>query len=190
MIKAIIFDCFGVLVDDSLSSFYRECFNNDPELIKKAEEDMHLSNKGVITHDELLVRYASLAGISADEVNKILSNNPVNEDLFVYIKDGLKPSYKIGFLSNASDNWLEELFTKEQVELFDTLVLSYDVGFAKPEPEIYEITADKLGVRLDECVFVDDRLPYVDGARAVGMRAVVFKSAEQFKKDLPALLKD
>jgi HAD superfamily hydrolase (TIGR01549 family) len=188
MIKAIIFDCFGVLVDDSLSSFYRQCFNNDPELIKKAEDDMQLSNKGVITHDELLARYASLAGISADEVNKILSNNPVNKELFKYIKNDLKPCYKIGFLSNAADNWLEVLFTKEQVDLFDTLVLSYDVGFAKPEPEIYEITGDRLGHRLEECVFIDDRQDYIDGAIAVGMPAFVYTTVDKLKEDLATIL--
>jgi HAD superfamily hydrolase (TIGR01509 family) len=59
---------------------------------------------------------------------------------------------------------------------------------AKPEPEAYEITADRLGVRLEECVMIDDRLELCEGAQAVGMKAIMYKGLKQLKTDLESLL--
>lgn len=95
-----------------------------------------------------------------------------DETLFAFIRDDLKPRYKIGMLSNAGGNMLDELFEKWQVELFDDVVLSYQTGTMKPDPAIYELTANRLGVLSQECVFVDDVQRYCDAAEGVGMKAV------------------
>lgn len=50
------------------------------------------------------------------------------------------------------------------------------------------ITADKLGVRCDECVFIDDRQEYVEGARAVGMQAILYQNLPQLKEDIIKIL--
>lgn len=184
MIKAIIFDCFGVLVTEGLAAFNAKYFNNDQALIKKAEFYLHQGNKGLITNDEVVKHYALIANISADEALAALSFNPVNEELFAFIEDDIKLKYKLGFLSNASDDWLEDLFTPDQLGLFDAFVLSYQTGFAKPEPQIYEIMTARLGVRLDECVFFDDRQDYVNGAIAVGIPAFVYTSVAKLQYDL------
>jgi len=71
---------------------------------------------------------------------------------------------------------------------FDAVVASGDIGFAKPEARAYETVADMLDVRLDECVFIDDREIYVEGANAVGMKGVLFTSLKQLKQDLSGIL--
>ncbi len=63
-------------------------------------------------------------------------------------------------------------------ELFDAVVISGEVGARKPEPRIYLMTAERLGVRPHQCVFVDDLLQNVEGARAVGMEGIVHRSAD------------
>lgn len=189
MIKAIIFDCFGVLVQESLKPFYKKYLNDDPVKIARSEEKMAASNRGEITYEEWLGILGELAGIgSAEEVGQALEANPRNEELLQYIRHKLKPHYKIGFLSNASANWLDELFLPEDMELFDSVVLSYETGFAKPEAQIFEIAADKLEVRLDECVFTDDREDYLLGAQGVGMHAILYKDFEQFKVELESII--
>lgn len=188
MIKAIIFDCFGVLVNESLETFYKKYFKNDQDLIEKAEFCMHQANKGLITHEELVGQFAELGGISAQETRAALAYNPVNVELFKYIEHELKLKYKLGFLSNASDDWLNELFTSNQLGLFDAFVLSYQTGYAKPEPQIYSIMADRLNVRLDECIFFDDRQDYVEGAQGVGMLSARYVTFEKFTQDLKELL--
>jgi HAD superfamily hydrolase (TIGR01509 family) len=188
MIKAIIFDCFGVLVEESLKPFYRKYYKDDLDKIASTEESMEAANRGDITSEEWYQLMADLAGIRLDEVGKALDANARNEDLLNYIRDVLKPNYKIGFLSNASANLLDELFLPEDLDLFDAFVISYETGYAKPQAQIYEIAADKLGVRLNECIFIDDREDYRQGAQGVGMHAILYENFDQLKIELEMIL--
>jgi len=189
MIKAIIFDCFGVLVDESLKPFYRKFYKDNLKKIASAEESMEAANRGDISNDEWFKHMADMAGISLAELEKELDANPRNEELLAYIRDELKSKYKIGFLSNASADVRDELFLPEDLELFDAFVLSYQTGYAKPQAQIYEIAADKLGVRFDECVFTDDREDYRLGAQGTGMKAILYQNFKQFKQDLEEILR-
>lgn len=65
------------------------------------------------------------------------------------------------------------------LEGFDCVVLSSDFGSLKPEPKIYQICLDKLQVRAEEALFIDDHAENVEGARALGMYAVQFESPTQ-----------
>jgi HAD superfamily hydrolase (TIGR01509 family) len=56
--------------------------------------------------------------------------------------------------------------------MFDAIVISGEVGMRKPEPEIFALVLDLLGVRADETVFVDDLRPNIEAARALGLVAV------------------
>ena len=100
----------------------------------------------------------------------------------------LKSQYKIGFLSNASANLLHDLFTPEQVQLFDVASISYETGFSKPDERAYTITAARLEVEPEECVFVDDVERNCTAARDVGMQAVWYQSLEQTVNDLRKIL--
>jgi epoxide hydrolase-like predicted phosphatase len=74
-------------------------------------------------------------------------------------------------------------------ELFDVTVISGEVGLRKPEPEIYLLTADRLGVRPGECVFVDDLGPNVRAAEQVGMVGIRHVTAEQTIAELASHLR-
>jgi putative hydrolase of the HAD superfamily len=92
-------------------------------------------------------------------------------------------------LSNINVPGLMRRFSEaEREEYFDVIVVSAEIGFAKPEAQAYEITADRLGVRLDECVFIDDREDFCEAARGVGMQAVFYQSFDQAKADLERIL--
>jgi putative hydrolase of the HAD superfamily len=73
-------------------------------------------------------------------------------------------------------------------ELFETVVDSAFVGMRKPDPRIYALTLDRLGLPAEECAFLDDLEPNVDAAAALGFHAVRFVDAEQAIADLEALL--
>lgn len=184
MIKAIIFDCFGVLATDELLPFLAEHFGNKPAVLAEARTVCRRVSEGKETYETMISRLAEMADIPLEDARSRIENNVANEALFAYIGLALKPKYKIGFLSNAGRNWLAGMFEPEQIALLDTVVLSHEIGYVKPDAQAYEITADRLGVRLDECVMVDDREPYCEGARAVGMRAVQYRSVRQLKNDL------
>jgi putative hydrolase of the HAD superfamily len=73
-------------------------------------------------------------------------------------------------------------------DLFELVVDSAFVGMRKPEPEIYALTLDRLGLPASSCVFVDDIDLNCDAAREAGMHAVHFRDTEQAVADLEALL--
>jgi putative hydrolase of the HAD superfamily len=88
----------------------------------------------------------------------------------------LRPPYRTAVLSNA-DITLEERMRDVPglSELFDTVVCSAAVGMAKPDLAIYRLAAERLGLRAEECLFVDDAEANVSAAREAGMTAVHFR---------------
>ena len=74
-------------------------------------------------------------------------------------------------------------------DLCDVVVYSHEEGLEKPDPRFYRIVTDRLGVPPREAVFLDDHEECVQGARDVGMAAVLFGSNEQAIADLDAYLR-
>lgn len=183
MIKAIIFDCFGVLVRDGWLPYKERYFGDDPELFEKATELNRMSNASLLTYDDFLKEIAALAGISPEQAHKEIEDNPPNTKLFEWIRDDLKPHYKIGLLSNASANWLDELFTPWQIGLFDEVVLSYQIGATKPDPAAYYAATDRLGVRPEECLFIDDQEHFCEGAKTLGVATICYQDNLQLLKE-------
>ena len=70
---------------------------------------------------------------------------------------------------------------------FDELVLSYQVDVRKPDPKIFEIALDKLGVDADETFFVDDLSENVDAANRLGIHGILFTSADELRKEIAKL---
>ncbi len=88
----------------------------------------------------------------------------------------LRPPYRISILSNA-DSTLEERIeqTLKMRHLFDDVISSAAVGLAKPDERIYRLAAERLGLPVEECVFIDDLDRNVEAARGVGMTAIHFR---------------
>ena len=71
--------------------------------------------------------------------------------------------------------------------LFDVVVCSGDEGMSKPDPRIFDLTLQRLGLSPPEAVFIDDTEGHVAAAQALGMHAMLFTTAERLEKDLGAL---
>ena len=88
-------------------------------------------------------------------------------------------------------NWSAETFALtrrrfEFFELFDGMIISGEVRLLKPNPEIFHCFLNTYGLAADECLFIDDSIKNVDGAKAVGMDAVHFESPPQLARVLRA----
>ncbi|HVV66788.1 MAG TPA: HAD-IA family hydrolase [Candidatus Saccharimonadales bacterium] len=188
MIKAVIFDCFGVLTTEGWLPFKEQQFGRDKALSEQASELNRQSNAGLISHEQFVGKIAELANLSVSEVNEAIEVNVTNQKLFTYITERLRPDYKIGMLSNAAANWLKNFFTDEQLQLFDAISLSYESGITKPDPLSYEKIAGELGVEPGECVFIDDQERHCTGAKEAGMQAILYESFEQMKAELEKIL--
>lgn len=186
MIKALIFDCFGVLYWDDLNRMYdlvgvdnRQDFN----------DLMHACDHGYITSQDFLEQVAALAGKTTDEVAAtIRDKQSPNETLMERVKE-LKASYKIGLLSNMGYDTLDEVFSESQrKDMFDDVLISSDVGLIKPSSDLYELALERLGVAPDEVIFIDDRLPNVEGAAQLGMKTILFTTNKHFEQELERIL--
>jgi len=102
----------------------------------------------------------------------------------------LRATHKLAILSNADISLRERLEGDIRIHhLFDDIVCSAEVGMAKPEPAIYVLAAERLGLEPRECVFIDDLDTNVDAARRVGMQAVHFRGdkGDDLRAQLAAL---
>jgi HAD superfamily hydrolase (TIGR01509 family) len=187
MIQAIVFDCFGVLATDGWLPFRQKYFGDNPELLQQATDLNKQVDAGMADYEDFIQTLSQLANVPVAEARSAIEDNQPNEPLFAFIKE-LKPKYKIGLLSNAGANWLNDIFTPEQVALFDAISLSFETGFVKPDPRAYQSIADRLGVPPEDCILIDDQERYAAGANEVGMQMIVYKDFEQVKADLKARL--
>ena len=188
MIHALVFDCFGVLTTDGWLPFADKYFGHDLALHQAARNLNKACDSGIIEYNEYIQKVAEMAGVSAAEAHRQIEGNVANERLRTYIAD-LKRHYKIGMLSNAGQNWMDHLFSPEQVALFDAVVLSCDLGFVKPDPRMYRAVCERLQVAPEEALYVDDIDRYVAGATDVGMHGIVYTDFNSLKHNIDALLR-
>lgn len=189
MIKAIIFDCFGVLYIPVGEDFYRF---HVPDYQKHREQLQSLSRQadvGDISQDELVMHIAELMQTPPDEVRaKIVSGLARNQALLTF-SQLLRPKYKVGLLSNISAGTMDQFFTlDERHKYFDTVVMSSDVGLVKPDPAIFVLAAERLSCAPNECIMIDDSPINCSGAIQAGMQAVVYTATHQVQDDVRALL--
>lgn len=83
--------------------------------------------------------------------------------------------YGLYVLSNASTTFYAYFPKFSPLYWFDGIVISSDIHLLKPDPAIYKYLLTKYGLKPEQCLFIDDRADNVEGARAVGMEAAVFK---------------
>lgn len=188
MIKAVIFDCFGVLAEDGWTPFKRKYIGDDKELADQMVDLGKQNEFGIITNDEYYATASELIGVEERTLRDAVGRRVPNLELFEFIKKKLRPAYKIGLLSNANYDVVHELFEPEQSELFDGTVLSFESKLIKPDPKMYRLMAERLGIVTEECVFIDDQTRYAEAAEDVGMVALTYTSVEQCTADLSALL--
>jgi putative hydrolase of the HAD superfamily len=109
---------------------------------------------------------------------------PINEAM-VSLARRLHRAYPLAICSNALPELAEILASRPDVAaLFDVHVISALVGLRKPDPRIYQLTADRLAVPIETCLLVDDKPRNTDAARSAGMQAIVFESVEQLEAEL------
>jgi putative hydrolase of the HAD superfamily len=85
-----------------------------------------------------------------------------------------------------SNSWGNEYPREGWEQMFDVVVISGEVNLRKPEPEIFTLTADRLGLAAAQCVFVDDLMPNIRGANEVGMVAILHVTPQQTIDELEA----
>lgn len=201
---ALVVDFGGVLttpLQDSMIAFAAEVGIELQDLARAAlgaysgESDDLVTGfeTGRIPEDEFSVEFSrrlkDLTGveISAEGlVARIFGNLRLEEEMLGAVGRAREAGLKTGLLSNS---WGVDLYPIERLEpLFDTLVISGEVGLRKPDPAIFDMTLARLGVAPQRAVFVDDHPGHLKAAQELGIVTVLHKTPAETVAALDDLL--
>lgn len=178
MIKNIIFDMGGVLIDYNPEKTVKEYFSKEHGEILLREilrnQIWNDKDRGIIFPDEIMelkrsVIPAEIFDKASEMVHNFYPYMPPFEKMCELIKELRAEGYGIYLLSNASSDFHERRSGIPALQYFDGVIISADYKLLKPEKEIYETLFDKFSLNPEECFFIDDVQKNIDGARAAGM---------------------
>jgi putative hydrolase of the HAD superfamily len=186
-------DFGGVLTTNVFESFraFCEAEGLEPDAVKKVFRErgegldlLRQLERGELEVDEFSERFAPLLGVRQAEgmVERLFAGIKPDEPMIGAVRRVRASGIPTGLISNSWGGTTYDLPLIE--ELFDAAVISGEVGLHKPEPEIFRMGAERIGVPPEECLFVDDLEENCVGAEAVGMTAILHRGAE---KTLPAM---
>jgi putative hydrolase of the HAD superfamily len=205
--RAIVCDFGGVLTTPLLNAFaaFQDDVGISPESLGQAmheglgegeELPLFRLERGEISEDVFLDRLT-------DGLESILGHRPhlqhfrhvffealePNTEMIELMRELKASGLKMAMLTNNVREW-EPLWRSMLPvdEIFEEVVDSAFVGYRKPEPRIYELTLERIAMRAEDCLFVDDLQPNCEGAEALGMRAVHFRDNEQAIGEIRAAL--
>jgi len=187
MIKAIIFDFGGIFnvgkLKDALKDIATKC-NINPEEFDEFTLS-HWDESKLQKESSFISKCADHLNITSNDFIKQLIDQFVFQDDVLAFANQLKDRYTLAILTNNIAQWFEDLRKTHALDdIFKVIVTSYDEGVAKPDPEIYKRTVQKLGVQANECVFIDDWKGNLIPAEELGMKTVLFRNLDQLKEDL------
>jgi putative hydrolase of the HAD superfamily len=198
-VKGLLVDFGGVLTTNVFDSFRAFCEEEglDPETIKRlfredprALECVRAVERGELTEEQFAARFGELLGLDprrrAGLVDRMFGHLQPDERMVDALRRARAQGVRTGLISNSMGAGRYDRSTFP--ELFDGVVISGDEGMHKPEPAIYELGCERVGLAPAECVFVDDLRENCEGAEAVGMIAVLHRGAERTLPRLEELL--
>lgn len=110
-----------------------------------------------------------------------------NPEMTTFIQKNRERMEKTAILSNMPKEFVPSILKNfEWIQSFDQLFWSCDVQMVKPEREFYELAAEGLGLDPEMCLFIDDSMANVEGARAVGMEAIHYTDFDSFIEEFEA----
>ncbi|MEP7284566.1 MAG: HAD family phosphatase [Chloroflexota bacterium] len=198
--KAIIFDFGGVLMrtaDPVGRRDWEQRLSLAPGDLERLVHGSQLwlnAQQGLISADEYWQGTARRLRISDEDLTVLRSDYFRDDHLDLKLVELIgklrNVGYKIGLLSNDALTLEQKLRVDLGIyDAFDAVVISAAIGVMKPDPRPYETIVLALGVISAECIFIDDNLANVEGARACGMTAIHFHADMDLASELGRLLK-
>ena len=179
MVKAIILDMYGVVLEQTGDDFVPHVQKDFPEL-SHDEIYIHWLRANVGEIDSLDIwRGIGYAG-NLEQVEKTyLDTQNLNPGFPEFIRS-VYGRYRLALLSNDVSRWSRYLRDKFDLDrYFDSVYVSGDLGFCKPDPRMFRMTMEKLGVQPGDCLYVDDRQGNLRAAAALGICPVMLNSRNE-----------
>jgi epoxide hydrolase-like predicted phosphatase len=189
--RGLLVDFGGVLTTNVFASFaafardeglapdaVAHAFRNEPE----PRELLFELELGRLSAAEFGPRFAAAIGLAPDRgegiAQRLFARAEADDAMLGAVAAAKRAGVRTGLISNS---WGEALvYDRDRFpELFDAWVISHEVGLRKPDPAIYALGAERIGLPPDTCVFVDDLGGNLKPARELGMATVKHTDADE-----------
>lgn len=198
MIDTVIFDLGGVLVDfHPIEAMKNSGFTDEAIEVFKEKifsgvwgycDKLNYSDEQIRSYQKQFVPgYEEYVDKLWDNITNITSVMPYSYEWLKSLKNQGKKIYILSNFGNPSFDINSKFYTF--LELADGKVISYEVKELKPDAVIYNHLIDKYNITPKNAVFIDDLEENINGAKAIGLNGIVFKSFEQASFDLNQLIK-
>lgn len=195
MIKAVIFDWGGVLIENPVPNILAYCseqLNVDREILSKVCSRLRAPlQKGIISEDSFWDKVCVKLSIPKPAATPSLWEEAFrasyceNKAVFATVSELRNRGYKTAILSNTETPAVR-YFQSLNYNLFDVHVFSCLEGIVKPQRAIYQIALQRLDIAPQEALFIDDTAANLTGARRVSIHTLLFTSPDKLKQDLNA----
>jgi epoxide hydrolase-like predicted phosphatase len=196
-IRAVFFDLGGVLLRTEFQAPRQQLAERlgmeYDDLVKIVfDGDSHIkATMGEISSDDhwnSIMKRLKRPASELDSIrNEFFAGDILDRTLLDYLRS-LRGKYKTGLISNAWGDLRDYIVKEKFDDAFDKMIISAEVGAAKPEPKIFQIALEQFGVRPNEAVFVDDFLINIEGCEKVGIKGIHFRDPETTLQQLKELL--
>lgn len=201
-ILAIVFDIGGVLEriedpDQTLARKWRDRLGMSEAEFRAANANVDpddLISTGGLSEAAYRQRYADAFGLSPAQTDEFMADmwdwycGELDAELAGYAA-ALRPRFVTAILSNSADGARREEEARYSFsQLVDTIIYSHEVGLAKPDPRIYELTCARLDAAPTELIFIDDWQPNIDAARRLGIHGIRHVTAAETIAAIDALI--
>ena len=191
-IDTVFFDWGGVVADDPGDDFLGQLLKDigatDEQVATIFQTYMQRFMRGQITEDEYWQEIKGkfnllIPNTISDEFMK-WSGLVANRDILDLVSELRESGLKVAILSNVIEPTYNVLASAGYYSLFDEVIASCKVGYAKPELEIYQLSLDRLTTTADRSLFVDDKQRNLDPALQMGFSVTLAKNPEQIVSDI------
>ena len=178
-VKTILFDMYGVIIVESKGNFIPYTLSRFPKseherLMKIGIDLFTKAGNGEIGSDEFL----SALGYDDPQfhMRDYIENQLTMDGDFYVFAEKMKEKYKYALLSNDVSEWSRHITGFYKLDQYlPVKIVSADAGCRKPDPRIYEIALERLGVPAGDCVFIDNSVENLRTAEKRGMDTIFFK---------------
>lgn len=192
-IRVVVFDFGGVVAKadrEPVVNFYRETLHLSENELRLLLHRLQTTLASGGTEEGFWCDYAQSKNIELsddwfirlhDVYHSSISPIPGTLDV---VKDLQRLGYQTAMLSDIKEHQAKIVRELGYYEYFQPVLLSYQIGVEKPDPQAFKILIDTLSMNPEEIIFVDDKADNVQAARAAGIHSITFQNAELLKQEL------
>ncbi len=192
-IKVIAFDFGGVIATTDkkeVAQFISKTLNLSPEQTNEALLQLKRYTKSGKEEQDFWLTYAQSMGIKlpVDWMNQLEKNRRKNlkeiPGMVNVVKNLQRQGFQTALLSNVRMSQARIKSELGLYQMFNPILLSYQTGFSKPDPQAYNNLLEQLKVPKEDVLFIDNKLENVQAAKSLGLDAILFIDADQLVEEL------